>query len=112
MSFYQSALDIAAESRDAPDSIPARTSAILSALDGLGRRLSATRFLDEDFSLSQAETQATETDRSAPLFGVPLAHKELYGRLTPAGPWPDEGGSSSCEGQTARQTAFAISRLD
>ncbi len=112
MSFYQSALDIAAESRDAPDSIPARTSAILSALDGLGRRLSATRFLDEDFSLSQAETQATETDRSAPLFGVPLAHKELYGRLTPAGPWPDEGGSSSCEGQTAHQTAFAISQLD
>ena len=80
MSFYQSALDIAAESRDAPDSIPARTSAILSALDGLGRRLSATRFLDKDFSLAQAEAQAKQTNRSAPLFGVPMAHKELYGR--------------------------------
>jgi aspartyl-tRNA(Asn)/glutamyl-tRNA(Gln) amidotransferase subunit A len=112
MSFYQSALDIAAESRDAPDSIPARTSAILSALDGLGRRLSATRFLDKDFSLAQAEAQAKQTNRSAPLFGVPMAHKELYGRVAPSGPWPDEGGSSTCEGQTARQTAFAISQLD
>ena len=112
MTFYHSALEIASESRDTPDSIVPRISAVLSALEEHGKSLSAVRFLDEEFSLKQALTLSTTSDRTAPLFGVPLAHKELYGRVTTSGPWPDEGGSASCEGQKSSQTAFAITKLD
>ena len=112
MSLYLSVDDYrAAHGRENTAGLTERTDAVLGALNGLGRRLNAVRFTDEDFALAQADRQAGAED--APLAGVPLAHKELYGRAFDDRPgWPYEGGSKSCEGQTAQRTATAIDKLD
>ena len=113
MPFYQSIADILSENRQDKHAILSRTKQIISALDGLGRELSATVFLDPEFSLQQAKKrQNTDTDTTLPLYGVPLAHKELYGRCDADIVWPNEGGSKSCKGQMATQTATTIAQLD
>ena len=111
MPFYQSIADILAENRQDKGAILSRTEQIISALDGLGRELSATVFLDPEFSEQQAKT-CDDADTALPLYGVPLAHKELYGRCDERAVWPNEGGSKSCKGQMARQTATTIAQLD
>ncbi len=50
MPFYQSIADILSENRQDKHAILSRTEQIISALDGLGRELSATVFLDAEFS--------------------------------------------------------------
>ena len=113
MSLYHSAEHYLAAAKDDPGGIAERTEAVLSGLNGLGRTLDAVRFTDEAFTLQQADRLRRTTDKSLPLYGVPLAHKELYGRAFADRPgWPDEAGSRSCEGQTAHQTATVISKLD
>lgn len=129
MSLYYSVDDYLAAQRDNPAGLPERIQDVLDRLNGLGRRLDAVRFTDEAFAHHQAEAVQTTTDKTnhkngaasgmeQPLAGVPLAHKELYGRAFAGQPfngqtgWPDEGGSLSCEGQIANQTARVIEALD
>ncbi|MCE2517222.1 MAG: amidase [Alphaproteobacteria bacterium] len=83
----------------------AQTAATLDALDTTGRALDGVTFLDRDFALTQA---AELSYTGHPLCGVPLAHKELYGRQG----WPDEGGSQSHQGELAATTAHTITALD
>ena len=83
----------------------AQVTATLDDLDTIGRDLDAVTHLDSAFTLHQAEQ---DVDPSSPLAGVPLAHKELYGRQG----WPDEGGSPSHKGAIARHTAHTITKLD
>ena len=104
MPFYQSISEILSENRQDMAGISTRTAKVVEALDGLGRELDATVFLDPEFSHNQA-TSVAKGDADLPLFGVPLAHKELYGRHTETAIWPDEGGSKSCKGQLAKKTA-------
>ena len=77
MPFYQSIADILRENRHDKRAALSRTKQIISALDGPGRELSATVFLDPEFSEQQAKN-LDDADTALPLFGVPLAHKELY----------------------------------
>ncbi|MGB1934131.1 MAG: amidase, partial [Candidatus Puniceispirillaceae bacterium] len=111
MPFYQSIADILSENRQDKRAVLSRTKQVIGALDGLGRELDATVFLDPEFSHNQA-TSVAKGDADLPLFGVPLAHKELYGRHTETAIWPDEGGSKSCKGQLAKKTATTIDKLD
>ena len=111
MPFYQSISEILSENRQDMAGISTRTAKVVEALDGLGRELDATVFLDPEFSHNQA-TSVAKGNADLPLFGVPLAHKELYGRHTETAIWPDEGGSRSCKGQLAKKTATTIDKLD
>lgn len=113
MSLYQSVDAYREAHHKQPGEIAARVQEVLDQLNGLGRRLDAVRFTDEGFAHEQAEQLAASDQTEQPLAGVPLAHKELYGRAFADGTgWPDEGGSQSCEGQTARRTATVIDKLD
>ena len=111
MPFYQSIPEILAENRADKKVLETRTEMVVGALDGLGRELNATVFLDPEFSYNQAR-KISDGDKNLPLFGVPLAHKELYGRKQAGAVWPDEGGSKSCKGQMATKTATVIDKLD
>ena len=111
MPFYQSIPEILAENRADKKAVETRAERVVSALDGLGRELDATVFLDPEFSHNQARS-LSDGDKNLPLFGVPLAHKELYGRKQAGAVWPDEGGSKSCKGQMATKTATVIDKLD
>ncbi|MGB2021343.1 MAG: hypothetical protein ACPHVI_05800, partial [Candidatus Puniceispirillaceae bacterium] len=111
MPFYQSIADILSENRQDKRAVLSRTKQVIGALDRLGRELDATVFLDPEFSHNQA-TSVAKGNADLPLFGVPLAHKELYGRHTETAIWPDEGGSKSCKGQLAKKTATTIDKLD
>ncbi|MEC7208630.1 MAG: hypothetical protein VXW11_06060, partial [Pseudomonadota bacterium] len=113
MSLYQSVDDYREAHHKQPGGAAARVQEVLDQLNGLGRRLDAVRFLDEGFAHEQAEQLAASAEADQLLAGVPLAHKELYGRTFTDRPgWPDEGGSKSYQGQTARRTATVINRLD
>ena len=113
MSLYQSVDAYRAAHHTQPGETAARVQQVLDQLNGLGRRLAAVRFTDEDFALDQAGQLAASKQADQHLAGVPLAHKELYGRTFTDRPgWPDEGGSKSYQGQTARRTATVIDKLD
>ena len=98
MPFYQSIADILSENRQDKRAVLSRTKQIIGALDGLGRKLSATVFLDPEFSEQQAK-KLDDADAALPLFGVPLAHKELYGRFDEGAVWPNEGGQNPVKGK-------------
>ena len=87
------------------DTRVAQTKEVLDGLDTTGRALDGVTFIAREFALAQAEAL---TYTAHPLCGVPLAHKELYGRQG----WPDEGGSKTHEGQLAAATATTITALD
>ncbi|MFT7672548.1 MAG: aspartyl-tRNA(Asn)/glutamyl-tRNA(Gln) amidotransferase subunit A [Gammaproteobacteria bacterium] len=96
-----------------PASILDVTIKALSELENLGRQLNAVAHIASDDAIARAERLRdamlrNEGDCSAPLFGIPLAHKDLYMR---AG-WPCEGGSKALAGNLAQKTAFAVDRLD
>lgn len=102
-------VDIAAD----PASIVELTSRVLSDLDSLGRQLNAVVHVAKDDAIARAEglrdaALRDEAIRSSPLFGVPVAHKQLYMR---AG-WPCDGGSKTLAGYHAPRTAFAVDMLD
>jgi aspartyl-tRNA(Asn)/glutamyl-tRNA(Gln) amidotransferase subunit A len=102
-------VDIAAD----PASIVELTSRVLSNLDSLGRQLNAVVHVAKDDAMARSEglrdaALRDEVDRSSPLFGIPVAHKELYMRVD----WPCEGGSKTLAGHHAPRTSFAVDRLD
>jgi len=96
-----------------PTSILELTIEALSKLDTLGRQLNAVAHIARDEAIARAEKLCdamlkNKYDCSAPLFGIPVAHKDLYMRAS----WPCEGGSKTLAGNIAKQTAFVLSRLD
>jgi aspartyl-tRNA(Asn)/glutamyl-tRNA(Gln) amidotransferase subunit A len=86
------------------------TAATLSALSRAGAELNAVARLERATAQAQAEAAdaALAEGSAAPLLGVPLAHKDLYGR---AG-WVLEAGSAILRGHVATRTAFACAGLD
>ena len=112
MYLYKSIKEIRNFSRKYPYKITENIKQVISELNSTGKKLNALRFTDTEFSLSQAKN-LTNANFSLPLFGVPLAHKELFGRyIKNANSWPFEGGSKSFKGRKAKQTAYVISLLD
>jgi aspartyl-tRNA(Asn)/glutamyl-tRNA(Gln) amidotransferase subunit A len=91
-----------------PESIVERTAETLSNLEGLGRQLQAVAHIHHEDAMASAEKRSRQSDRSGALFGIPLAHKDLYMRKG----WPCEGGSKTLAGNCAEQTAFSIAQLD
>jgi aspartyl-tRNA(Asn)/glutamyl-tRNA(Gln) amidotransferase subunit A len=96
-----------------PYSIIELTVEALSKLDTIGRQLNAVAHVARDAAIARAEQLCdailkNKFDCSAPLFGIPVAHKDLYMRTG----WPCEGGSKTLAGNIAKQTAFVLSRLD
>lgn len=117
MPAYQSIADIVTQNRQDHTAIVQHVEQVLIELESIGRALKAVTHIDTDFSMSQAnalaDTQTNKPLSSQPLYGVPLAHKELYGRqIEGRESWPDEGGSQSYAGRKARQTATVINKLD
>ncbi len=92
--------------------VPNEIDIVINLLNGLGKKLNAVTHLDAEFSKNQS-ISLSKREKNLPLFGVPLAHKELYGRVKDDGnAWPDEGGSKSYKNNKARKTAFVIEKLD
>jgi len=91
-----------------PASIVDLTADVLSNLDGLGRHLKAVAHVAREDALARAEKLCHQPDRSSPLFGIPLALKDLYMRKG----WLCEGGSKTLAGHRAEQTAFSVEKLD
>ncbi len=68
-----------------PKSIIEQTSLALSNLDNLGKKLNAVVHVAKDESISRAKHLQNavlqgDVNSSSPLFGVPVAHKELFMR--------------------------------
>ena len=98
MHLYKSIKEIRDFSRKFPHKIIDNVRAVISSLNSKGKKLHALRYTDIDFSLYQAK-QLNSSNSSLPLFGVPLAHKELFGRyIKHSNSWPFEGGSKSLTG--------------
>jgi aspartyl-tRNA(Asn)/glutamyl-tRNA(Gln) amidotransferase subunit A len=96
-----------------PASIVELTSQALSDLNSLGRQLNAVVHVAIDDAIARAEglrdtAVRDDADRSSTLFGIPVAHKELYMRVG----WPCEGGSKTLAGHHAQRTAFVVDKLD
>jgi aspartyl-tRNA(Asn)/glutamyl-tRNA(Gln) amidotransferase subunit A len=91
-----------------PASIVELTDSVLSNLEGLGRQLKAVAHVARKDALARAKNLCRQPDRSSPLFGIPLALKDLYMRKG----WPCEGGSKTLAGHRAERTAFTVKRLD
>ena len=96
-----------------PKSIIEQTSLALSNLDNLGKKLNAVVHVAKDESITRAKhlqnaLLQSDVNSSSPLFGVPVAHKELFMREG----WPCEGGSKTLVGHHASRNAFVIDRLD
>jgi len=87
---------------------------VCAGLDSLGRQIKAVRFVEEEFAHRQIDQLFDNSpDSNSPLHAVPLAHKELYGRKPDSGAgWLYEGGSASCQSETAPKTAHVITKLD
>ena len=85
---------------------------VIDELESTGKTLDALKFTDKDFAISQAN-KIKNSDSELPLYGVPLAHKELFQRFIKNGKaWPNEGGSKSRQNVKSHQTAKVISLLD
>lgn len=86
--------------------------ATLDALSQAGSRLNAVARLEPEAAHVQAKAAdaalQTGSASGTPLLGVPLAHKDLYGRQG----WVLEAGSAILRGNVATQTAFACTALD
>jgi len=91
-----------------PDSIVEQTAETLSNLESLGRKLKAVAHIQHEDAKATAEQRSRQPDRSGALFGIPMAHKDLYMRKG----WPCEGGSKTLAGNRAEQTAHSIAQLD
>ncbi|MCL5778294.1 amidase [Limibaculum sp. FT325] len=83
----------------------------LDALGRVGPRLNAVARLEPEAALAQAraiDARLARGDEVGPLAGVPMAHKDLYGREG----WLLEAGSRILRGHVATRTATAIRALD
>lgn len=102
-------VDIAAN----PESILELTIQAVSRLDKVGRNLNAVAHVAKDDAIRRAKGLRDglvrgDVDHPGPLFGIPLAHKDLFMREG----WPCEGGSRIYSGHVAQRTAHTIDRLD
>ena len=96
-----------------PNSILEIVNDVVYKLNSIGKTLDAIKYTNSKFSLDQASKLIQEKQYDLPLFGVPLAHKELFQRIQDNGVgWPNEAGSKSREGNKSDQTAEVISLLD
>ena len=89
----------------------ALTAATIDGLESLGRRLNAVARVEPDHARARAaDCDARRRDGAGdgPLFGVPLAHKDLYLRRG----WPVAAGSRLLDGVPATATAHVCDRLD
>ena len=112
MPFYKSIKQIRSAVKNDLNQLSKVTEDVLKALDSRGKALNAVSFLDKEFSNFQAQ-ELKKDKPDLPLYGVPLAHKELFGRVKiNDGAWPNEGGSESLKGELAKQTASVIHSLD
>ena len=87
------------------------TAATLDGLETLGGRLNALVRTQRDHAMARAEACDAERQSGAnpgPLYGVPLAHKDLYLREG----WAVEGGSRLLKGVPAKETALVCRLLD
>lgn len=96
-----------------PENIVEFTRETIDALQTDGQVLDAVVHIAELEALERASRLEAEAAGSgvppdAPLFGIPLAHKDLYMR---AG-WPCTGGSATLAEHRADRTAFALEQLD
>ena len=91
-----------------PESIVEETQKVICNLMGLGNDLNAVAYADQHDVLRQAEHMAQQSDTSAPLFGIPLAHKNLYQRKD----WICDGGSKTLATHRPNKTAYSIEQLD
>lgn len=89
----------------------ALTEATLDGLESLGRRLNAVARVEPDHARAHAADRDARLRDGAdhgPLFGVPLAHKDLYLRQG----WTVEAGGNFLTGVPAGETAHVCQRLD
>ncbi len=108
MSGYASIKALQARFAEDPLAISNATEQVLRDLNAAGRSLRAVIHIAEDDARRQVQARCAAARGTSPLFGVPLAHKELYMR---AG-WPCEAGSKTLAGNKASRTSFAVHRLD
>lgn len=108
MARFKSVEDLIREAVANPSSVVEETRRVLFNLNDLGNYLSAVSFVDDEGALRQAERLARKEDRSTLLFGVPLAHKNLFQRKD----WVCNGGSKTLAGYNAIDTAFSLKQLD
>lgn len=92
-------------------SVEALARATLEKLATIGTELNAVARTEDESALASAV--ACDRQRAAgaslpPLFGAPLAHKDIYEREG----WLCEAGSQIMQGRAAERTAFACKQLD
>lgn len=110
---FRSIEDLRADIESNPASLSTFIAAALSDLDSIGRALNAVVMVATDHALERAASlggiaQRNSGDAARGLFGIPVAHKDLYMREG----WLCEGGSRTLEGHRAGRTAFAVKQLD
>ena len=91
--------------------IPEATAAALDGLDTIGKDLNAVARVQRDDAMAAAEARQAELKAGkalGPLFGVPLAHKDLYYRKG----WTIEAGTKLMAGHQAPFTATPIAKLE
>ena len=112
MTFFQSIDEILKQVKEDPSSVYYIVEKVISSLDSLGKKLQAVRFTDLEFAKDQIDKNKNRNNY-LPFYGVPLAHKELFGRVKPNGEgWPDEAGSKSRKGIKSNKTSKVIEKLD
>ena len=80
MPFYKSIKQIRNKIQGDISQISNITLDVIEALENQGKALKAVSFLDKEFSYYQAK-KLEKVESTFPLKGVPLAHKELFGRV-------------------------------
>ena len=76
MSLYKSISDYNLIYQNDDTSVSFEIEKVINQLETLGKKLDAVSFIDREFSLKQCKDLSNK-NKSLPLFGVPLAHKEL-----------------------------------
>lgn len=108
MAKFKSIEELKSQIRTNPESIIEETQKVICNLMSLGNDLNAVAYVNQHDVLRQAEQMAQQSDRSAPLFGIPLAHKNLYQRKD----WICDGGSKTLATHRPNKTAFSLEQLD
>ncbi len=110
---FRSIEALRADIRSNPPAIADFVADALFGLDSSGRALNAVAHVATNYALERVAYLEEHAHRSggnasSELFGVPLAHKDLYMRAS----WPCEGGSKVLAGHRADRTAYAVEQLD
>ena len=113
MSLYQSVDDYREAHHKQPGGTAARVQEVLDQLNGLGRRLDAVRFQMKVLPMRRPNRWPPQ-QKPISCWQVCLwpIKSCMAAPLQTGRGWPDEGGSKSYQGQTARRTATVINKLD